>query len=335
MKKQVLCLVIAFFFLFVFISPKGLLAAPYYEGKVIKIISGHEAGGGYDRMGRILAKHLPKYIPGKPTIVVENMPGAGSLIAANYVYNQAKPDGLTIGSLDRGIGAAQLLKVEGLKFDLLKFAWIGSASVECTSLAIRSDLPYKTIGDLQKAKDPIPLGHTGPATTSYQYAALVGVYLGVPMKLVSYLSSSAVMLAIERKEVDGRAGAYTSILPFIKRGLVHAVLRGRVAETGAEQLPIDEHLCTDPVGKKVFNMRSAGDYIGRPYVAPPGIPAEVMNQLRDAFAKVGKDPELKEDAKKSSLEVSYVPADEVLKVLKNFLNESPDVVKEFAKYLKF
>jgi tripartite-type tricarboxylate transporter receptor subunit TctC len=334
MKKRIgFCLMGLLLFTWI-ILPVSTFAAAYYEGKVIKIISGHEAGGGYDKMARVLAKHLPKFIPGKPTIIVENMPGASSIIAANYVY-MSKPDGLTLGSLDRGIGTAQLLKIEGLKFDLLKFAWIGSASTEGTILSIRTDLPYKTIADLQKAKDPIPLGHTGPSSTSFQYIALVGAYLGVPMKLVGYISSAPVMLAIERKEVDGRAGAYTSILPFIDRGLVHAVLRGKVAEKGMEKLPVDEDLCTDPMGKKMFSMRTAGDYMGRPYIAAPGTPPELLNQLRDAFAMVGKDPELREDAKKLSMEVEYVPADEVLKVLNNFLNQPPDAVKEFAKYVKF
>jgi len=157
MKKERLCLLLAFFILSVFISPRELLAAPYYEGKVMKIIIGHEVGGGYDRLARLLARHLPKHIPGKPTIIVENMPGAATIIAANYIYSVAKPDGLTLGAIDRGLPIAQLVKGEGIRFDLTKFSWIGSAAVEGTVLCLRSDLPYKTVDDLKKAKEPLQI----------------------------------------------------------------------------------------------------------------------------------------------------------------------------------
>src|SRR5262245_41315525 len=133
-----------------------------YAGKTVTIIVGYKAGGGYDATARLLARHLPKHIPGKPTIIVQNMPGANSMIAANHVYNVAKPDGLTIGTFNRNLPVAQLTKVEGVKYDMTKFAWIGSAASECTILAVRSDLPYKSVEDLKKAKEPIIIGATGP-----------------------------------------------------------------------------------------------------------------------------------------------------------------------------
>ncbi len=126
MKRQTLLLLVGLLFIFTIFIPIKLLAAPYYEGKVVKIIVGSEPGGGYDRMARLIAKHLPKHIPGKPTMIVENMAGAGSLIAANHIYNIAKPDGLTIGAPQRGIPFAQLTKAEGIKFDIMKYSWIGS-----------------------------------------------------------------------------------------------------------------------------------------------------------------------------------------------------------------
>src|SRR5919197_1500753 len=127
----------------------------YYAGKTITIVVGYKTGGGYDSVARLLARHLPKYIPGSPNIVVQNMPGANSMIAANHVYNVAKPDGLTIGTFNRNLPIAQLTKVQGVKFDMTKFAWIGSAANEATILAIRAGLPYKSFAELKNAKEPV------------------------------------------------------------------------------------------------------------------------------------------------------------------------------------
>src|ERR671925_201227 len=135
--------------------------AQYYAGKTVTIVVGYKTGGGYDATARLLARHLPKHIPGKPTIIVQNMPGANSMIAANHVYNVAKPDGLTIGTFNRNLPIAQLTKVQGVKFDMTKFAWIGSAASEATILAIRADLPYKSFAELKNAKEPVIVGATG------------------------------------------------------------------------------------------------------------------------------------------------------------------------------
>lgn len=310
-------------------------AAPFYEGKTLKIIVGHGAGGGYDRMARLMAKYLPKYIPGKPVALVEFVPGASGLIAANQIYNITKPDGLTIVTVDRGLPIAQLLKAEGVRFDAAKFSWIGSAAVEATVLCIRSDLPYKTFEDLLRAKEPFHLGSVGPANTSHQFPILLKEFLGLKINLVIYPASAESMLAIERKEADGRAGSYSSLKPFIERGLVRPVIRGRVVESGIENLPVDEDLTKDPKGKAIMAMRSAGDLMGRPFVAPPGSPPEAMAILREAFSKVAKDPELKQEAEKFMMTVEYVPAEECLKVVNFVLSQPDDIAREFSKYIKF
>src|SRR4030042_4348234 len=162
MGKRVFNYTAVLFVLFNFIFISGLSAAPYYEGKKITLIVGYTPGGGYDILARLYAKHLPKHIPGKPTVLIENMPGADSIIAANQVYNLSKPNGLTICAFNRGLPFAQLLKTEGVRFDLRKFSWIGSVSTEAIVLALRTDLPFKSVDDILKAKDPINLGATGP-----------------------------------------------------------------------------------------------------------------------------------------------------------------------------
>ena len=310
--------------------------SPYYQGKTITIVVGYKAGGGYDRMARLLAKHLPKHIPGKPTVIVQNMPGANSLIAANHVYNVAKPDGLTIGTFNRNLPLAQLTKVEGVKFDMTKFAWIGSAASESTILSIRTDLPYKTFDDLRKATKPLVVGTTGPGANTHDFPILLKEFLGLNLKIVSGYSSSAdIMLAVERKEVDARAGSYTSILPFIDRGLVRPLIRARAIEPGIEKLPVDEDLAPNPRAKAIMALRSAPEVVGRPYVMPPGTSEELVKAMREAFRKVAEDPELKEEATRLKMPVEYLSGDEALKVVKELLAQPKDIVDEFGKYIKF
>ena len=316
-------------------SPKAAVKAPYYEGKNITIIVGFGAGGGHDRLARLLAKHLSKHIPGKPSVIVENMIGATGMIAANYVYNIAKPDGFTIGTLHGGIFFAQLLKAEGVKFDLMKYSWIGTAASEASVLCIRSDLPYKTVDDLLKAKSTIMLGTTGPADVNGQFPILLKEFVGLNIKMITYPSSSDIMLAIERREVDGRGASYSSVKPFIERGLVRPIIRCRVSEPGIENLPIDENLTTDKKGKTLMAMLDPAYRVARPYVAPPKTPPAVMKILRDAFGRVANDPELKEDSKKIMMDVNYLPPEECLKSLNYLLNQPEEIVKEFNRYFKF
>ena len=310
-------------------------AAPYYEGKRISIVVGFPPGGGYDRMARLLQKHLPKYIPGKPTIIVENMDGAGTIVAANYIYNIAKPDGLTIGTFSKGLPASQLVKAPGVKFDIRKFAWIGSSAVEATVLCLRSDLPYKTVDDIRKTIKPIYMLGAGPASVDQQFPTLLKEYAGLNFKIVQYPSSAAGMIAIEQGELDGRAGSYSAFRPFIERGLVRPMIRGRVSEPDIEKLPVNEDLTSNPRGKTVMGMLSIQDKAGRPYAAPPGTPPEVMNILKEAFSKFAKDPEATEEAKKVLMTVDYVPPEECMKIFHFILEQPEDITNEFKKYINF
>jgi tripartite-type tricarboxylate transporter receptor subunit TctC len=307
-----------------------------YAGKTVTIVVGYKAGGGYDATARLLARHLPKHIPGKPTMIVQNMPGANSLIAANHVYSVAKPDGLTVGTFNRNLPIAQLTGVQGVKFDMAKFAWVGSAASESTILAIRDDLPYRTFEDLKKADKPVVIGATGPGANTYDFPLLLKELLGANLKIVSgYSSSSDIMLAIERKEVDGRAGSFSSIRPFIERKLVRPVMRARAVEPGIEQLPVDESLAPNPRAKAIMALRSAPEVIGRPYVMPPGTPEEMAKIIREAFAKVMNDKELVAESTKAKMDLNFVHGDEAQKVIKEVLEQPKDVVEEFSKYIKF
>jgi tripartite-type tricarboxylate transporter receptor subunit TctC len=332
-----MCVTALLYVLFFSMTESAIWAAPsiYYKDKTITIIVGYGPGGGYDRMARILAKHLPKYIPGKPVVLVENMPGADSIIAANHLFKLAKPDGCTIGTFNRGLVYAQLLNAPGVRFDLLKYAWIGSAAVEATVFTLRSDLPYKSFNDVLKAPSPVMLGSTGPADSTGQFPLLLKEFFNMKMKMINYPSSSDVFLAIERKELDGKGASFSSIRPLIDRGVVRPLLRGRVAEKGIESLPVDEDLTKDSKAKALLSMRSAPDKIGRPYAAPPGTPPEAIKILRDAFEKTSKDPEVQKDAEKVMMSLEYLPADETVEVVRTLLSQPAELVKEFSKFIKF
>ena len=337
MKKKILWSVMALMILSLFsFRQESQAAAPYYEGKTINLIVGFAPGGGYDLFARPLARLLPKYIPGNPTIVVQNMPTAGSMAAANHLFNIAKPDGLTFGIFNRGLIFSQLLNADGVKFDMRKFSWLGSASVENATLALRADLPFKTLDDVLKAKEPLKIGGTGASDINNQFILCLQDFLKINLKTVTYRSGAEVMLAIERKEIDGRGSSITSIKPYVDRGVLRCWIRGRTSTPDIEKLPVDEDLTTDKLGKTLMAMRSSVDVFGRSFAAPPGTPADLMNILRDALAKVVDDPGLREQANKDLFAgVQYVSSAECMKALEYVFSQPEGIKAELKKYVRF
>jgi tripartite-type tricarboxylate transporter receptor subunit TctC len=309
--------------------------APYFEGKVITIIVGYAPGGMYDRIARVLAKNLPKHIPGKPSVIVQNMPGGSSMIAANHLANKADPDGLTILATSRSIVFMQILKADGVRYDVKKFGWLGSASRDSILLLIRSDLPYKTIDELLKSKKTIFLGVTGPADITAQVSEIAKDYFMPNTNFVQYRSGTETFLAIERKEVDGMWGALNTAKPYIDSGLVRPLVRGRVSLKGIENLPVNEDLATDPIGKAILAMMGRTGEMGTLYLTPPGTPANVMKTLKDGFENALKDPELQADAQKALLQLSYVSEDTCSKLVSFMFSQPPEVLKVLDKYVKF
>ncbi len=318
-----------------FLGTSELAAAPYYEGKIIRIIVGAGVGGGYDRMARVVARNLPKYIPGKPAIVVDHLPGANGIVAANHLFNNEKPDGLTIEGALRAIPFPQLLNAKAVKYDVRKFAWLGSMAEEAVVFAIRSELPYKTLDDLRKAKGPIYMGVTGPQESTTQFAIFLKEFVRLNLNMVSYQSGNEAMMAIERKEVDARTGSYSSLKPLIERGVLIPLIRGRASDPEIDHLPVNEDLTNDKMGKTIMAMHSVVDRIGRPYVAPPGTPPKIVAILREAFVKMAKDPAVQGESKKYMMKIKYAPAEECVNVLNILFNQPDNVLKEFSKYVKF
>ena len=175
----------------------------------------------------------------------------------------------------------------------------------------------------------------GPGDSNTQFTILLKEFLGINMKIVNYPASAEVILAMERKEVDGVGMSFNSLRPFIDRKLVRCWIRGRFSEPEIESLPVDEDLTANKTGKTIMSIRSSVDGIGRPFVAAPGTPAPIMKILRNAFAQAIKTPELQADAKKNMMTVQFVPPEECLRLVKFILNQPEDIKAEASKYIKF
>src|ERR671914_43206 len=308
--------------------------ANFYEGKTITIQIGAKSGS-LAIAAQIVAHHLGKYIPGKPTVVVNFMPGAAHLLATNHVFNLAKPDGLTLLAANPNVAIAQLSKVEQVRFDVRKFQWLGSSGADGVMFSVRSDLPYKSVDDLKKADKELVAGTTGPGSNAHDFPLLLKEFAGLKLKLVSgYPANSDVLLAIERKEVDAWSALATTIKLAADRGAVRPLIRGRVAVPGFENLPVDEDLATSALGKSLMAIKSIPLSIGRAFAAAPATPADRVAVLREAFAKAIKDPELVAEAKKAKIDVQFISHEQVLKDFTGLLNQTPETLKEMGKYIK-
>jgi len=308
--------------------------ANFYEGKTVTVLIGAKSGR-LAIAAQIAAQHLGKYIPGKPAVILQHMPGAAHILATNNVFNVAKPDGLTILAANPSVAIAQLSKVETVRFDVRKFQWLGSTGADGVALSVRSDLPYKTFDDLRKADQELVAGTTGPGSNAHDFPLLLKEFAGAKLKLVSgYPANSDVLLAVERKEVDSWSALATTIKLAADRGVVRPLVRGRVAIPGFENLPVDEDLTTNKIGKALMVIRGLPLAIGRAFAVPPATPAPRVTILREALMKVIQDPEFQAESKKAKIDMHHILAEQVQKDFNTMMNQPPDVLKEMGKYIK-
>lgn len=320
-------------------------AEPFYKGKTIRIIVGFTPGGFYDRWARLLARYMPKYIPGNPEIIVQNMPGAGSLIATNHVYNVAKPDGLTLGMPSNNIYMDQLVGRKEVQFDARKFFWIGTQEKSHMVLYMRADASYKSVGDIIKAKEPPKCGSTGTAGADYLLAKILEETLGARINSVlGYPGGSEIDVAVERGEVICRGmtiAPHFGREPFIswhKKGFDrHLVQGGRKRDPRAPDTPtiyelMDEYK-TPEMSRRVAQVILAGGEFGRPMLVPPGTPPEHVKTLREAYAKTLKDPELLAEATKGKMDVDPSTGEDLQALAKEALDQPAGVIERVKKLL--
>ena len=317
----------------------------FYRDKTIKIVVGFTSGGFYDRWSRLLARYVPKYLPGNPEMVVQNMPGAGGLIAANNLYNVAKPDGLTVGMMSYGMYLDQMVGRKEVQYDVRKFNWVGSPEKSDVLLYMRADAPYKSIADIQKATTAPKCGSTGTAGTDFILARLLEETLDAKIDTVmGYPGGSEVDLAVEKGEVQCRgmtAAPFFGREPFIswrKKNFVNVLMTGgekrdpRVPDTPTIY-EIFEKEKTPAVTRAVADVILRGGDFGRPWVMPPETPAEVVKIMRGAYAKAMADTALLDDAKKAKFDVEYVPGEELQKLADRMMSQPPAVVARVKKLL--
>jgi len=307
----------------------------FYEGKTIRVVVGTASGGTIDA-ARIIAQHLGKYIAGNPTVIVQSMPGGAHIVATNHVFNVAKPDGLTLLAANPNVAIAQLIKVEGVRFDVRGFEWLGSSGSDGVVMTIRSDLPYNSFEEMRNSGQELKVGSTGPGSNAHDFPLLLKEFAGANFRFVSgYPASTDILLAIERKEVDVWAAFAAAVRPVVQRGLVRPLVRARVPTPGFDQLPADETLTSDPVGKALMSIKTAPLAMGRAIAATPGTPAERVAILREALAKVLADPEVGALGRKAQMDLRHIVAAEIRKGMSAILQQSPQTEKEMVKYLKF
>ena len=319
--------------------------ANFYEDKTIRLVIGFSAGGISDLWGRALSRAMSQHIPGKPQIILQNMPGAGSLTAANYLYSVAKPDGLTLGFFTPGLFFNQLIGSKEVQFDWAKFAWIGSPEQTQRIIYIRGDSPIKTIDDMRGAVEGPRCGATALGTVGHYFPRLVEEALGVKFNLViGYPGAAEIDLAIQKNEVQCRAGSlegYFGSEPsksWAKSGFARVLINGgakrdsRIADVATLHELMDKRKAPD-VTRRLATVLLSPDYIGRPLATTPGVPAERVKLLREAFNKALVDLEFIAEAKKRAWEIEPVTGEELDAIGKKVMAQPADVIERMKKVL--
>lgn len=347
MKERVLLLTLILCFSIIpGIAPEaGAQSDQFYKGKTVRIMVGSTAGGFYDRWGRLFGKYMGKYIPGQPEFIVQNMTGAGSVIAANHVYNVAKPDGLTLVMPLNGVYIDQFVGRKEVQFDMRKFRFIGTPVTEAIVFYMRADAPYKSIADIIKAKEPPKCGGSGTASSDFILSKVLEDTVGAKFNTVlGYAGGTEIDLAVEKNEVVCRAhsmSAHFGREPFDtwhKRGFDrHLVYTSRKKDPRVTDAPtlnelFDQYKVPESSRRLAQVLLAAGDF-GRPMMVTPGTPADRVKMLRDAFVKTLNDREVLEEAKKSRMDVDPATGEELEKLVKEIFDSPPDVVERVKKIL--
>jgi tripartite-type tricarboxylate transporter receptor subunit TctC len=337
--------VILFLFACTSFVPNVEAQSDFYKGKQIKIVVGASAGAASDLYARVVATHLPKQIPGKPDVIVQNMPGGGSITAANYVYGVAKPDGLTLGAVTAPIYFAQLLGRKEVQFDWAKFTWIGTPEENDELFFIKSDLPYKTLLALRKASEPPRCGASGVGSTGFYIPKLLEDIFSLKLAMVTgYPGAADVDLAVEKNEIHCRGATISAFFgrepgkTWAKNGYVRFLVQTgdkrnhRLPDTPTIWELMDQEKGTEAKRRLARVVLGPGAF-GRPILATPGIAADRVKLLREAYTKMLKDPEFVAEATKRQWEINPVSGERLEALAREVIHQPPDVIERMKKVM--
>ena len=320
--------------------------ADFYKGKRINLIVSYGPGGGYDVYARVLSRHMGKHVPGNPTIVVQNMPGAGSLRGANYLYNVAPKDGTAFGTFARNMPLLGMVKSsQNVQFDPAKFTWLGSSSSfanDAYVLLVRRDAKVKSVEEARRpGGPPIVLGATAEGTSSDAMALLLRDLLGFNIKLIpGYTDSGVLFMAMERAEIEGRTVGLSAVKAtkpdWLKPdGLMRVLVAfGRATRhPDYPDAPTARELARNAADRNLIEIIEIPYALSRPYAAPPEVPADRAKALQDAFMATHKDAAYLAEADKLGIDVSPIGGEEVLRLIDSIAKTPPDQLKRVEKLI--
>ncbi|MSP37929.1 MAG: hypothetical protein EXR70_05510 [Deltaproteobacteria bacterium] len=318
---------------------------PNFQGKTVTIIVGTVAGDLYDLYARAIALYMGKYLPGNPNMIVQDMPGAGHMIAANHVYNIAKPDGLTMGAINAGLYFEQLIGRAEVKFDWTKFNWIGNATKSPQVLYMRADTPFKTIEDVRTAKEPPKCGTTGLSNMGYFVPKLLEETVGAKFNVIAgYQGGNEIDLGVERGEIVCRSlstEAYFSREPFLtwrKNGFTRELVQGgkarleKLANVPTIYELMDRYKSPELARRLATALLASGEF-HRPFMAPPKMRPEVVKTLREAFSRTMKDADFIAEAKRKKLDLDPTTGEEVQLLATDAMAQPKDVIARLKKLM--
>jgi tripartite-type tricarboxylate transporter receptor subunit TctC len=318
------------------VLPQPIRADPvadFYRGKTVTLTVGYSSGGGYDTYARILARHMGRHIPGNPTIVVQNAPGAGSMRAANMIYNVAPKDGTAFGMFGRGIALEPLIGTSPAQFEATKFLWLGSGTEEAAVVVIRAEKGIKTWADM--LAKPFTVAGEGTGSDPDVYALMLKNVFGVKLRLISgYPGTTEMALAVERGEVDGRASWSWSSLKSLKpdwiaqKKIEIPVQLNMRKSPDLPEIPLIGEFATSERQRQILRLVLSRQTMGRPFMAPPGLPTDRAAALRTAFDQTMKDPAFVAEASARGQEVNPVSGQEIETLLTELYATPKDVVEE-------
>lgn len=316
-------------------------AAPYYDGKAIRIIVGTAPGGGYDTYTRLVARHFGKHIPGNPIVIVDNMPGAGGLVSANHMYRVAKPDGLTIGHFVGGQFLQQLLGRPGIEFDARRFEYIGVPAQDNFVFTVAKSLGIDTMEKWLSAKAPIKFGAIAPGDGTYDTAKVIEAALGVPIQIVTgYKGTAPIRLAFNSNEVTGLSNSWQSLKSTWTKELENneVVLLAQMttkAHADLPKVPLAVNFAkNDEARKLIVAVAQSHGAAVRPYLLPPGTPKNLVDILRKGFMAAIRDPELLAEASRARLEINPASGEDLERNVKELMLLDKPLVARLRDILK-